>query len=72
MRKMGWVGNIVIARKGRDVHQTLVRKPEQKGPLGRPEHRLRGNIKINLEEIKSVRTWTKFIWLKVAYSGRLL
>jgi hypothetical protein len=72
-RRMGWAGNrVVTTSKVRNVHQTLVRKPEQKGSLGRHDHRLRDNIKINLEEIKSVKTWIKFIWLKIAFSGRLL
>jgi hypothetical protein len=39
----------------RNVYQTLVGKPEQKGPLGRPRYRWKDNIKMNLEEMKSMK-----------------
>ena len=33
------------------MHKVLVRKPEGKGPLGRPRRRWEGNIKMDLQEV---------------------
>jgi hypothetical protein len=38
---------------------------------GIPWHKLKGNIKIGLEEIGR-KMWTGFIWLRVGTSGGLL
>jgi hypothetical protein len=35
----------------RNACKTLVGKPEDKSPLGRPRHRWKGNIRIDLREI---------------------
>jgi hypothetical protein len=35
----------------RNAYKILVRKPERKGPLGRPRHRRVDNIKMDLREI---------------------
>ena len=42
-----------MARMGerRDVHRTLMGKPEGKRPLGRPRRRWEDNIKIDLQEV---------------------
>jgi hypothetical protein len=47
-RRMRWAGH--VARMGEDigVHRMLVRKPEEKRPLGRPRRRWEDNIKIDL------------------------
>jgi len=39
-----------VARMGekRGVYRVLVQKPEEKRPLGRPRHRWKDNIKVNL------------------------
>jgi hypothetical protein len=37
--------------KKRNLHRILVRKPEGKGPLGRPRRRWVDNIKMDLREI---------------------
>ena len=37
--------------EGRGVHRVLVGKPEGKRPLGRPRHRWKENIKMNLQEV---------------------
>jgi hypothetical protein len=34
----------------RGVHRVLVRKPEGKGPLGKPRRRWEDNIKMHLQE----------------------
>jgi hypothetical protein len=48
-RRMRWAGH--VARMGEDigVHRVLVRKPEEKSPLGRPRCRW-GNIKMDLQK----------------------
>jgi hypothetical protein len=38
--------------KKRDAYRMLVGKPDVKGPLGRPRHRWKDNIKINFGEIE--------------------
>ena len=37
--------------EGRGVHRVLVGKPEGKRPLGRPRHRWKDNIKMDLQEV---------------------
>jgi hypothetical protein len=34
-----------------EKYRILVEKPEEKRPLGRPEHRLEINIKMDLQEV---------------------
>jgi hypothetical protein len=36
----------------RGVHRVLVGKPEGKRPLGRPRHRWKDNIKMDLQEVR--------------------
>jgi hypothetical protein len=36
----------------RGVYRVLVRKPEEKGQIGRQRHRREDNIKIDLQEVK--------------------
>ena len=42
-----------VARKGerRDVYRVIVGEPEGKKPLGRPRHRWKDNIKLDLQEV---------------------
>jgi len=35
----------------RGVHKILLRKPEEKRPLGRPRRRWKNNVKMNLQEV---------------------
>ena len=37
--------------EGRGVHRFLLGKPEGKRPLGRPRHRWKDNIKMDLQEV---------------------
>jgi hypothetical protein len=37
--------------EGRGVYRVLVGKPEGKRPLGKPGHRWKGNIKLDLQEV---------------------
>jgi hypothetical protein len=44
------VGNVARIGEKRNVYRTLVRKPEEKRPLGRPRSRWMNNIKMDLRE----------------------
>jgi hypothetical protein len=48
---MGWAGHVAQMWEGRGVYRVLVGKPEGKRPLGRPECRREGNIKMYLQEV---------------------
>jgi hypothetical protein len=48
-------------------HTVLGRKPEEKRPLGRPQHRWKTNIEMDLKQGRVVRTG--FIWLRVQTSS---
>jgi hypothetical protein len=41
----------------REVHRVLVGKPEDKRSLGRPRHRWKNNIKMDLKEV-GCGAWT--------------
>jgi hypothetical protein len=56
---------------GRDKFiKILVKKPEEKSPLGRPRHRWEA-IRMDLGTY-SGKVWTGCIWLRIGNSGRLL
>jgi len=50
-RRMRWVGHVVRMGEGRGVYRVLVGKPEGKRQLGRPRHRWKDNIKMDLQEV---------------------
>jgi hypothetical protein len=57
--------------ENRGVHRVLVGKPEGKSSLGRPRHRWKNNIKIDLQEVGGGRR----DWMELAqdrYSWRAL
>jgi hypothetical protein len=56
----------------REVCRFLVGKPEGKRPLGRPRHRWKGGIKIDLREIGWGGGWSGFTWLRIGTVGGLL
>jgi hypothetical protein len=62
LRRMRWAGH--VARKGekRTAYNILVRKPEEKRPLGRPRRRWQDNIKMDLREIE----WDGTDWIDLA------
>ena len=45
---MRWARHVVRIGKGRGVYRVLVGKLEGKRPLGRPRHRWKDNIKMDL------------------------
>jgi len=51
-RRMRWAGHVVRLGERRGVHRVLVRKPEEKRPLGRPRHGWEDNIKLDLQEVE--------------------
>jgi hypothetical protein len=59
------------ARENINVYRVLVRKPEEKRPLGRTNRKREDNIKIELQEI----VWEACVvlnWLRVQTSSGLL
>jgi hypothetical protein len=48
-----------------------VGKPEGKRPSGRPRHRRKNNIQIDLQKLVG-RTWIRLIWLRIGTRGRFL
>jgi hypothetical protein len=50
-RRMRWVGHVARMGEDRGVHRVLVRKPEEKRPLGRPRRRWEDKIKMDLQEV---------------------
>jgi hypothetical protein len=47
-RRMRWAGHVARMGGGRNVYRVVVRKPEGKGPLGRPSRRWEDGIKRTL------------------------
>jgi len=59
-----------LARMGerRGVYRVVVGKPEGKRALGRPRHRWKDNIKMDLQEI-GWGAWAGLIWLRIGTSS---
>jgi hypothetical protein len=50
-RRMRWVGHVVRMGEVRGAYNILVGKPEGRRPLGRPRHRWKDKITMDLREI---------------------
>jgi hypothetical protein len=50
-RRMRWAGHVARMGEERGMHWVLVRKPEEKRPMGRPRRRWEGNIKMDIQEM---------------------
>ena len=50
-RRMRWAGHVAHMEEGRVLHNVLFGKHEGNGPLGRPRHRWKDTIKMDLEEV---------------------
>jgi len=48
---MKWAGHVARMGEKRGLYRVLVGKPEGKRPLGRPRHRWKDNIKMDLREV---------------------
>jgi hypothetical protein len=55
----------------RVAHRSLVGKPDENRPLGKPKHRWVGNIEIYLQVMGCVE-WTGSSWLKIGTGGGYL
>jgi hypothetical protein len=56
-RNMIWAGRVARMGGRRGVYRVLVRKPEDKRPLGRPRHGWEDNFKIGLQEVGWCVIW---------------
>jgi hypothetical protein len=50
-RRMRWAEHVAHMGEGRGVYRVLVGRTKGKRPLGRPRHRWKDNIKMDLSEI---------------------
>jgi hypothetical protein len=50
-RRRRWAGHVLPMGERRALYKVLVWKPEGKRPLGRPRHRQKDNIKMDLQEL---------------------
>jgi hypothetical protein len=53
------------------LYKIIFIKPEKKGALGRPRHKLQENIQMDLKEMGG-RVQTRFVWLRIGTRARLL
>ena len=51
-RIMRWAGHVARMGEGRGVYRVLVRKPEERRPLGRSRLRWEDNIRMDLREVE--------------------
>jgi hypothetical protein len=70
-RKMRRAGHVACMEENRGAYRILLRRPEERRPLGRPRRRWKNNIKMDLQEL-GWGTWTGLSWLKIGTGGRLL
>jgi hypothetical protein len=69
-RIMGWEG-LEAGMGEKYAYRVLVKKPEEKRPLGRPRRRWKYSIGMDLEEI-GWGVWTGFIWLRTGNNGGVM
>jgi hypothetical protein len=50
-RRMRWAGHVARMGERRYIYRVLVGRPEGKRPFGRPIHRWKDDIKMDLQEI---------------------
>jgi hypothetical protein len=68
-RRNIWVGH--VARVGKNkAYRVLVGKPDGKRPIGSHRYIWQDNIEVDLKQ--HMRTWNKFICLKIVTSSGLL
>jgi hypothetical protein len=61
-RRMRWAGHKVRMGEEKKMYRVLVGKPEGKRPLGRPKHRWKDGIRMNLMETG----WGSVYWIHLA------
>jgi hypothetical protein len=47
-----WVGHVACMGEGRGVYRVMVGRPKGKRPLGRPRHRWKDNLKMDIRKIE--------------------
>jgi hypothetical protein len=67
-RRIRWVGHVARMEEERVVYGVLVGIPEGKKPLGRPRHRWKDNIRMDLQEV-GCGVWTGLGWLRIETVG---
>jgi hypothetical protein len=70
-RRLRWAGHVAHMGERRGAYRVLVGKPEGTRLLGRPRHRWKYNIKMDMREVGR-GTWTASIWLRIVTGGGLL
>jgi hypothetical protein len=70
-RKMIREGHVARVGERSGTYRVLVRKLEEKKPIGRPRSRWENNIKMYLQDV-GWRAWTGLIWIGVGTRGRHL
>ena len=50
-RRVRWAGHVAHMGEARGAYRVLMGKPEGKRPLGRPRHRWKDNIRMDLQEV---------------------
>ena len=67
-RRMRWAVNVASMVERRGVYGTLVGRPEERRPLGRPRRRWEHYITMDLQEVAG-GTWTGLIRLSIQTGG---
>jgi hypothetical protein len=68
---MRWVGHVAQMGEERGMYRVLVGKPEGKRPMGRPRHRWKDNIRMDLQEV-GCGVWIGLGWLRIETGGEQL
>jgi hypothetical protein len=50
-RRMRWEEHVARMGEGKVVYRVLLRKPEERRPLGKPRHRWEDNIRMDLRDV---------------------
>jgi hypothetical protein len=67
-RRMRWVGHVERTGSRRCMYRVLVGRPDRKKLLGRPRHRWKDNIKMDLQEV-GWEEWLGLLWLRIGTGG---
>ena len=60
--RLRWAGHIARMEEGMSAFKMLTGKLKGKIPLGRPKHRLEGNIRMDLKEMDIItRNWVESV-----------
>ena len=71
VRRLRWAGYVTRMKDGRSAFKILAGTPGGKTPLGSPDCRCEGNIRMDLKEIASIRG-IGLIRLRIGIVGQAL